>query len=691
MAYDRAVALLRAGKTTDALTALRDFRTKFPTHALTPDVLHILAGTEHQAGDYAASAEHCAEFLQEYRSHNLAAAVSFLAAENAFLSKDYPQATEQYRAFLTAFPGDPQADKARLRLGLALHRSNDLDAAVEQLQQVESFAAKQPLFLPALLTLGDIYFTRSEWKRAEDYYQAYVKQAGDADGIDDVVFKAAYAQQRQGKNEQAIKAYERVVKDFPESPHRLQALFETGQILVTANRPQEAAAVFERVLSEGGDDSRFASFALNHLAAIAGQKGDSQAAAGFYARAAKSADGGASASVAQLRQAQSLIGANAFKEAEDVLRRLLASDAKFAQAAEAKAQLAIALSRMDRHEEALAIIADVQRQSETIPPELRASLQYEKAWAERKLGREDAALQSYDALLALDASDDLSIHALLESAELAMKAKQFAQAEDALKRLTARLAKAPKADYTAVREQCAYQSGACAFELGRHKEAADLFGAFVTQFPESELLASALYFAGESYFQAGRHEKAIDSFARVAAAGASEEVLGPSMLRLGESNAALQRWPASEKAFADYLSRFPDAEVAYQARFGIGWARENQKQYDDAIREYEKVVANHNGPTAARSQFQIGECLFAKGAFEEAIREFLKVDILYAYPQWSAAATFEAGRCFEKLGKTAEAKAHFQMVLDKYKDTEWSKSASQHLAQTASSAGVPGR
>ena len=95
--------------------------------------------------------------------------------------------------------------------------------------------------------------------------------------------------------------------------------------------------------------------------------------------------------------------------------------------------------------------------------------------------------------------------------------------------------------------------------------------------------------------------------------------------------------------------------------------------------------------TAARAQFQIGECLFAQRRHEEAVREFLKVDILYAYPEWSAAALYEAGRCLAQLEKPEEARRQFQQVTDRFKDTEWANLAARQLTNPpAAPPSVPG-
>ena len=186
------------------------------------------------------------------------------------------------------------------------------------------------------------------------------------------------------------------------------------------------------------------------------------------------------------------------------------------------------------------------------------------------------------------------------------------------------------------------------------------------------------------------YEKAAGHLSRVIKKHPNDEACAPSMLRLGECNARLQHWSDSEKVFSGFLQRFGENEHWFQAEFGVGWAREHQKRFDQAISSYRKVISKHHGPTSARAQFQIGECLFAAERYDEAVRELLKVDILYAYPEWSAAALYEAGRCFEKLGKIVEARNHFKQVASNFSQSRWAELASERLASLPTST-LPGQ
>jgi len=377
-----------------------------------------------------------------------------------------------------------------------------------------------------------------------------------------------------------------------------------------------------------------------------------------------------------------------FADAERAIRAYLSGQPSEAHVPAAKAQLAIAFARQNRYEDAVAAVDEADSAGGSIDPALRAAAHYEKAWCLRALRRTDEAAAVYQTLIDGSATREYELHALLELAGIEIDAKRFKPASAFLRRIRDA---ADDGDVPArVMGQATYRLGVCAFELDQYEDAVGLFEEFLAGYPDSELLASAAFYAGESAFKLGQFERAVKHLTRVTEAFASDEVAGPSMLRLGEALAQLQRFSASERMFRAYLDKYGDTERHYQAQFGLGWACENQQRYPEAIKTYRALIDSHEGPTAARAQFQIGECLFAQAKYDEAVRELLKVDILYAYPEWSAAALFEAGRCFVKLNKVAEARDQFRQVVEKYKDSHWAQLATQQLSALAQ-ASLPGQ
>jgi TolA-binding protein len=691
MYYDRAVALARAGDAA-AAEVLADFRRRFSDHELAPDALELAAMLEHQARDYAASLAHCREFMARHAAHPHLAAVSYLAAENEFLAGNFEPAAAAYRQFLEKFPSDGQAASAGFRLGSALYRLDRLDDA----EPLLAAAAKSgdAAFRPALLMLGEIHFKRERWQQAEQHLASYVAAGADPSAIaaaDDALLKIGLAQQRQKHYSEALSSYDRLLSQFPKSPQRVQAMFERGQVLLELKQPEEATLAFTHVLDEDRR-GRFAPYALNHLAWLAMNDRQYDKAADLFALASESGADTSIVADASFQHGQALLADGQYDPAERAFAKFIDDFANDPRAGEARARRAIALSRLGRRDEALAAIDQLETSKalDALESSLVSALAYEKAWSLREAGKSEEAAAAYKRLLEEDSLDAaLRAHALLELADLESVAGRRESAAALLTQL--RSTASADAIEPQVLQQGLYRLGVCQFELQKWSDAAATFEEFLAANPAAELAASAHLYAGESQLRQSRHRQAADHFAAVVEKYKTDPAYGPSLLRLGESAAALQQWDKSEEAYTAYLKDLPESELWFQAQVGIAWSKENRAQFDDAIESYQQVIARHQGPTAARAQFQIGECLYAQKKYEDAVRELLKVDILYAFPEWSAAAMYEAGRCFEAMSRPEEARAQFEQVRDKHPDTQWAPMASQRLkALGAANPAAPG-
>ena len=697
MSYDRAVALLGAGEPGVAITVLEEFRSASPEHDLAADALQLEAAAHHQQRRYRESLARCETFHRRYPGHELSPAVDLLAAENTYFLEDYEAAVPRYESFLGRHPDHEQAGLARFRLGMALHRQERFGDARPWLESVVDGRDTEQRYRSALLAAGDGEFQRDRWPAAEQHLRDYLSFGLDQPGADDALLKLGLAQQRQGDRDGALETFGSLIDQRDDSPHRLHGLFERGQVLVELDRHDEARTAFEQVL-EQGPESPFAGHAMNHLGALALRDDDFGEAALFFGSAAASLGSGDAAAEALFQQGRALMAARRYDRAENVLSTLLGSYPSHERTPRASALQAVALSRLDgddeaNHQVALAAIERVEaRYLGSLEPALRASLWYEKAWCLRELGRHDDAAQTYRRVLDQEPPEqrrvgDVRDHATLELAELEVDAERYQEAATLLRRLERRTG-GSKGE-PRLHRQVEYRLGLCEFHLGRHVQAATLLESWLGDEPDAELVPSAQLLCAESLLSQGRYDRAIEHLDRLVEANPGNESYGPGLLRLGSCHAELQNWPSSERAFATYLQRFGDSELWFQAQFGIGWALENQGRYEDAMAVYRLVTARHQGPTAARAQFQIGECLFAQKRYDDAVRELIKVDILYAYPQWSAAALYEAGRCFQETGNPVDARAQYNQVRRDYGDTNWADLARRRLDELADSA-LPG-
>ncbi len=685
MAYDLAVALSRAGEARDAEAAFGRFIDAHEKHPNRDAALLTRASLLHELGEYEDSRGVLGE-LGRAGDASMRASGAFLDAENLYLLGNARQAESAYRAFIEQNPGDERVPTAWYRIGSSLYERGEFDESEQLLLDAAGAGAGGDH--QALLLAGDIALRKGAWADAGARLGAYLEhaEAGERDGA---LLKLGLAQARQGDHAGALATLARISPEAGAST-RERAAFERGQALIALERWDEASAALEQFLGEW-DESELVGAARRHLGSISQRRGDLEAAASWFGSAARDAgDLGASALYDRGRAELAL---GKYDDAAQTMGELLDRRPGGDLRARASCVRAIALSRSGKHRAALDVMGQFDGRSlGGLGPELASAMAYEKGRALSETGDAKGAMKAYDTLARdAEAPAGLRAHARVALASLQMGEGRHGDAAVLLDGVLEALPGLDERTRAALSEQAAYQRALCAREAGDHARVAELLGGFDERWPESDVGDSAALVGAEALIALGRQRDAIALLTPLGERGVDEAIAAPALLRLGEAHATLQRWARSEEAFTLFLDRFgADHDLWFQAQFGVGWARENQGRRGEAMGSYRAVVDRHNGPTAARAQFQIGECLYADKRYEDAIRELLRVDILYAYPEWSAAALYEAGRCFEERGRLGEARTQFSAVVDRFGDSEWATLASDRLAAIAR-AMPPGR
>ena len=124
------------------------------------------------------------------------------------------------------------------------------------------------------------------------------------------------------------------------------------------------------------------------------------------------------------------------------------------------------------------------------------------------------------------------------------------------------------------------------------------------------------------------------------------------------------------------------------AQFGLAWSLENSDKPGDAIRNYAPLLEADNSVDlwTVRARFQTGECYFNMQKYEEAVKEFLNVEIQYKkYPAWQAKSILEIGRVLLAQNKRGDAKERFKDVITRYPNEKAAIVARQYLDQLRTS------
>jgi len=198
------------------------------------------------------------------------------------------------------------------------------------------------------------------------------------------------------------------------------------------------------------------------------------------------------------------------------------------------------------------------------------------------------------------------------------------------------------------------------------------------------LAPEARYRAGESLMAQEEWPKAIARLLPFRDDGALHQVPGISdraVLRLGHAFARAGQWDQSRQSLEALVGRYPQSPWLDEARYGIAWAWQNQKQFDQAVNVYLQVVGRTATEVAARAQFQIGLCRLEQKRPAEAANALLVVPFTYDYPEWSALALCEASRAFVDMQQSAQAGKLLERVLKDHPGTPAAEVAKKRLGE----------
>jgi TolA-binding protein len=288
----------------------------------------------------------------------------------------------------------------------------------------------------------------------------------------------------------------------------------------------------------------------------------------------------------------------------------------------------------------------------------------------------------YKSMIAAAGDAPLSLDARLELAEMHTQRNEL---DAAIPLLTQALEKDASPEMT---DRLRLRLGACQLAKGNAKAAFSQFDA-IAQNPKSPVAAEARYRAGECLIQqAGESKenftKAIQYLTPFRDQGPLQNIANVSdraLLRLAHAFAGVAQWDQSRQACDILLQRFPQSPWVHEARYGIGWAFQNQKQYDAAANAYNQVTQSTAVETAARAQLQIGLCRLEQKRHAEAANALLVVPFTYDYPELSALALCEASRAFTELKQTDQAAKLLQKVVKDHPTSRWAEVAKQRLAE----------
>lgn len=531
-------------------------------------------------------------------------------ADGLFAREMYGMAAAEYEGYLRDHGGSAQEDAARYRLGecyRALDRATDAD------KQFARAAAAFPTThygQRAAFRRADIYLEGGKPGIAATMYRELLAQSPAADIAAPALFFLAEALIQSGQPEEALAPLERIRADYADSTYLAYALLKIGELRTAAaagTPPDDATLALLQTALERAPSDRVAAEARFQLASAYDARGD-------FARSA------------------------------ETYRTLLERHPQDTRVPLARLRGAWAAHNAGLHADALRMVDGV---IDDTPQTERDDWLYLKANSERQLLQHEAALRTYDTLLARHPQARLAAAALYEKAMTLYRLARYTEAVEAA-RAVAQTPQNRKDLYWLIAEASA--------ALNLDNDAIQYYRLIVTEFPDSDVAADATYrlayrlqtrgdlgeagrfyqqladsgptnrlapqarfAAGLCLAQADRHAEAVQQWTRLVEEHRDDARVEEALYRKALSEVRLGRPEEARKSLRALRATAPTSPFTADAHFWLGTLARDAGQATDAEAEFQALLRADPRPELAReTQLQLALILHQRGAFDDA-------------------------------------------------------------------------
>ncbi len=627
---------------------------------------------DHQLADRTAK-----EFFHRCGNSPLAADVARWQAQSLIQQEQFQEAIQLLQPWAQRAPGQDLACHIQYLLAYAYRATGQLQEAQAQITLLLQANHPQWKFL-AQLAQANILIAQKQYQQAVPVLEAYLASAADQPDRTTAQAQLALCYAWLGQTDKAQELYKQLAQKHSAdswfvgwSEQVAEAALETGNVAWARN-------LFEQLANQA--EPAYAQRALLGL-------GWTQYRAGQFPEAA--------ATLARLL-AMEKVSAPLAAEAAFLRARLLAKlrqpdgalalfemvvdkypDTKwFGPALLAAGRLE---AQMGQHTQA---VQRFQRYVQTFPQasDLDTAL-YDWAWSLKELGQADQSQKLFERIHHEFPQSPYWAEVTLRLAQQAYQSHQYERARQLASAVLAH--SAPD-----LRPYALYLQMQIAASQADWDSVSQLVHQLLQQHPGSPLQIYAEFWQVELMFRKKDFQtagKLLENFAKKYPSPPAG--LAPLVgLRQAQLLAHQGRWDEVIQAASRLRDQYPQFDQLYEADYLLGRALARKARFDEAREAFQRVIRSPQGAhteTAAMAQWYIGETYFHQQDYQTALRAYLLVEVLYAYPEWQALALLEAARCHQKLGHQEQAQQLYERLLRRFPDTAAARQYRQHLGGSA--------
>lgn len=557
----------------------------------------------------------------------------------------YLRATNLLTKYLQDFGRHPNAEAAWWYLGNSHYQTGMLDDAKRCFSSLMNGFPEGKYAAAAAYTLAVDHYNKKEYAFAAPLFEKFATNGVRAEDRARSRFLAGNCYRLTGRDRDATKAYQEVIKDTNATAVHDQAKLALGHITFKAGKVEDALKLFEEVAKSEAVDQVRAEASL-HAAISATKLGKADVAEKYLLHVLEKPGMEAYRPDAQIALMENYYAAQKYKEVVELYTK---SEIK-AEGEKEAARLMVAarsMLQLKKASDASKLFREIERM---VPPEsdlafqasyyrLNCSFQVEGKFVTEQV---DAFLQIYEKAR----PKDPRIHtALLIKAETLFSQSKIPSAAEVFAKID------PKLLTESNRPGFLFQRGWCLSEAGDAQGAIVSLSDFIKQYPKDNRIHTALVKRAKSYADMGEPTKAVADYDLITSDKTAPKDL-VSMAWL-ESARTRRKEGNIENMLLRYRSLLEVKDLSEnlvaEAKYWVGWGLVKTNKPKDAVEFLDEArklrkdaYGKHAGLLLALSHFSAQDPIQLGSEIERAIKDGYVSEIPAQALQWTGMQSYNA-------------------------------------------------
>lgn len=668
--YWIAEILLEQKKYVEAIHEYQKVKELYPRSDVVDDAQFGIATVHFRQGDYPQASGQFRVVADDPHS-DLADSARFRIGECFRLQRDFNTAIFHLEK---VNPKSPYAEDALYSVATSKYELNDYSGTIRTLNTLLQSFPSSPLRAYALNQLGFAYYQEEEYEKSVEAFSRHERVRGGATletvPFDEVLFWKAHALYKLEDFQSAIKAYERMIREYPKSSLRFRAEFFIAESTYWSEQTIEAyrsaRAQYKSLLNkqpaaEWAEKCRYG-IGWTHFSEAAASSGQNQAtqyqeAINAWAEVVKHHPRGELADAALYQSGVVYINLKQYNEGIAAFNQVLSGYPDSDWCDDAWYQTGKSYYKQENYSATIDAFNKMRHRHSGSPLVPKAIFGTANAYF--KQGKFNDAIRYYRQVIEKFPNQQVPIHE--------------AGAE-------------PIED---LRPEAQYYSAESYLNLADYLQAIRAYDQVIQHYPKSDWADDAQYGIAVAYENLGQKEKAIQAYQTLMVRYADGELAHAVQLEIARFYYEDKDYKRAIAEFQKVINQYPKTASAWLAQYNIGKCYLALDSYRQAIQAFGRV--DPQSEYASTAAFEIGNAWYNPNNqgrnLGNAVEALRNVSIKFPDSPDAPRALLLAGQCYEELVQWDEAIEMYQYIIAEYPDSKQAEVAQLVMGHAYRSAG----